>query len=40
VWPVERVRLALDARDLLFFDPSTGDALTKDAMAGAQPTRS
>jgi multiple sugar transport system ATP-binding protein len=40
VRPGERVRLALDARDLHFFDPATGEALARDAVPEAQPTRS
>jgi multiple sugar transport system ATP-binding protein len=40
VRPGERVRLALDARDLHFFDPATGEALAQDAVPEAQPTRS
>jgi multiple sugar transport system ATP-binding protein len=40
VRPGDRVRLALDARDLHFFDPATGEALASDAVPEAQPTRS
>ena len=40
VRPGERVRLALDARDLHFFDPASGEALARDAVPEAQPTRS
>jgi multiple sugar transport system ATP-binding protein len=40
VRPGERVRLALDARDLHFFDPATGETLAQDAVPEAQPTRS
>jgi multiple sugar transport system ATP-binding protein len=40
VHPGERVRLALDARDLHFFDPVTTEALAQDAVPEAQRTRS
>jgi multiple sugar transport system ATP-binding protein len=40
VRPGERVRLALDARDLHFFDPATGDALAQDTVPEPQPTLS
>jgi multiple sugar transport system ATP-binding protein len=40
VRPGERVRLALDARDLHFFDPATGEALSQGVVPEAQPTRS
>ncbi len=40
VRPGERVRLALDARDLHFFDPATGEALAQEAVPEAQATRS
>jgi multiple sugar transport system ATP-binding protein len=37
VRPGERVRLALDARDLHFFDPATGDALRPHSAVAASP---
>jgi multiple sugar transport system ATP-binding protein len=39
VRPGERVRLALDARDLHFFDPATGEALVQDAVPEAALSR-
>jgi multiple sugar transport system ATP-binding protein len=36
----ERLRLALDARDLHFFDPASGEALAQDEVPAPQPTRS
>jgi multiple sugar transport system ATP-binding protein len=37
VRPGERIRLALDARDLHFFDPTSGAALAHDLVSAGQP---
>ena len=37
VRPGERIRLALDARDLHFFDPASGAALAQDPVSAGQP---